>query len=129
MQTDYRTELQRALDEARRRYIERNPASQARHLEAGRYMPGGNTRTVLYNDPFPLGIERGEGCRLWDLDGHEYVDFLGEYTAGIYGHSHPRIQAAVQSALQRGLNLSGHTRMELNLARAVCERFPSVELV
>ena len=41
----------------------------------------------MYFSPFPLTITRGEGARLYDLDGHAYVDFLGEYTAGIFGHS------------------------------------------
>ena len=58
-------------------------------------MPGGNTRTTLHTAPFPLTVVRGEGCRLWDADGHEYIDVLGEYTAGIYGHSHPVIRAAI----------------------------------
>ena len=48
---------------------------------------------------------RGEGARLFDLDGHAYLDFLGEYTAGLYGHSHPVIQAAVERALKSGITL------------------------
>ena len=68
-------------------------------------MPGGNTRTTLHNAPFPLTVVRGEGCRLWDADGHEYIDVLGEYTAGIYGHSHPVIRAAIDKALEPRLEL------------------------
>ena len=45
-------------------------------------MPGGNTRSAIHVDPFPLTMARGEGARLWDIDGHEYVDFLSEFTAG-----------------------------------------------
>ena len=86
-------------------------------------MPGGNTRTVLHYAPFPLGMARGEGCRLWDLDGAEYVDFLGEYTAGIYGHSHPVIRAAVDRALDGGINFGGSNLTEAQFARAVCDRF------
>ena len=86
-------------------------------------MPGGNTRTVLHYAPFPIGIARGEGCRLWDLDGAEYIDFLGEYTAGIYGHSHPKIRAAVDRALDAGINFGGTNLTEAKFARAVCDRF------
>ena len=93
--------LSDALAEARARYVARNPASRAQHECAAAVMPGGNTRTVLFHEPFPLAIARGEGCRLWDADGHEYIDFLGEYTAGIYGHSHPVIRAAIDRALDR----------------------------
>ena len=83
-------DIDTALTEAKEAYVARNPKSFARFVEATAVMPGGNTRTVLHYAPFPLGIARGEGCRLWDLDGAEYIDFLGEYTAGIYGHSHPQ---------------------------------------
>jgi glutamate-1-semialdehyde 2,1-aminomutase len=110
-------------------YVERNPRSFERHSAATSVMPGGNTRTVLYYDPFPLSINRGEGCHLWDADDHEYIDLLGEFTAGVYGHSDPAIRAAIVSALDRGINLSGHTPLEAELARVVCERFPAIELV
>jgi glutamate-1-semialdehyde 2,1-aminomutase len=50
-------------------------------------MPGGNTRSVLFQAPFPLTMVRGEGCWLWDADGHRLLDGLGEFTAGLYGHS------------------------------------------
>ena len=62
--------------------------------------------------PFPLLMARGEGCRLWDADGHRYVDLLGEYTAGLYGHSHPVIRAALDRALDGGWNMGGHGAME-----------------
>jgi glutamate-1-semialdehyde 2,1-aminomutase len=121
--------IEPALAEAREAYIERNPKSLARTVEATAVMPGGNTRTVLHYDPFPLGFTRGQGCRLWDLDGAEYVDFLGEYTAGLYGHSHPVIRAAIDTALDGGINLGGVTVIEARFARAVCARFPSIERV
>ena len=57
------------------------------------------------------------------MDGAEYVDFLGEYTAGIYGHSHPVIRAAVDKALDGGINLGAHNLLEARFARAVCDRF------
>jgi glutamate-1-semialdehyde 2,1-aminomutase len=72
---------------------------------------------------------RGEGARLWDLDGHEYVDFLSEFTAGIFGHSHPAIRRAVEQALEGGLNFGAHNATEPRFAAAICARFPSIELV
>ena len=92
-------------------------------------MPGGNTRSVLFHAPFPLTMVRGEGCRLWDADGHAYVDMLGEYTAGLYGHSNPIIRDAIDTALDGGWNLGGHGVMEARLARTICARFPSIDLV
>jgi glutamate-1-semialdehyde 2,1-aminomutase len=68
--------LAAALDEAKQAYAAENPASAAQHANARDALPGGNTRTVLYYDPFPLAFVRGEGAQLWDLDGHRYTDFL-----------------------------------------------------
>ena len=124
-----RDDAQRAVAAAIGHYQARNPRSLAQASAAATVMPGGNTRSVLYYDPFPLTIARGEASRLWDLDGHEYIDFLGEFTAGIYGHSDPAIRSAIVSALESGLVLSGHTLAEAELARLICQRFPSIDLI
>jgi glutamate-1-semialdehyde 2,1-aminomutase len=118
-----------SVAEAERRYIERNPESLRLHEERAEVMPGGNTRTVIHQTPFPLTIVRGEGARVTDADGHTYDDFLGEFTAGLYGHSHPVIVRAIEEALADGIVLGAPNRYETQLAAAVCERFPSVELV
>ncbi len=117
------TDIETALAEAKEAYVARNPRSLARYIEASAVLPGGNTRTVLHYAPFPLAMERGAGCRLWDMEGREYIDFLGEYTAGIYGHSHPVIRAAVDGALNGGINFGASNITEARFARAICERF------
>jgi glutamate-1-semialdehyde 2,1-aminomutase len=121
--------LDAALDEARARFAAANPRSAARHAAARAAMPGGNTRTVLHHPPFPLAIVRGEGCRIHDLDGHVYLDFLGEYTAGLFGHSNPRIRAAVAEAMEGGITLSSVNTKEAAFAALVRDRFPSIDLV
>ncbi|WP_137388686.1 aspartate aminotransferase family protein [Rhodoligotrophos defluvii] len=121
--------LDQALDQAERRYRGRNPKSAARHEAASRTMPGGNTRTVLHYTPFPVAIVKGEGATLTDLDGHTYTDFLSEYTAGLYGHSNEIIASAVRAALANGVVLGGPNQYEAELARLLCERFPSCEKV
>ena len=128
-QTLANTSAAALLAEARERFVAANPGSLAAHVEATAVMPGGNTRTVLFHTPFPLTMARGEGCRLWDADGHEYIDLLGEYTAGLYGHSNPVIRAAIDTALDGGWNLGGHGVMEARLAALICQRFPSIDLV
>jgi glutamate-1-semialdehyde 2,1-aminomutase len=117
------------LAEAEARYLTANPESRRLHDERARFMPGGNTRTTIHQPPFPLTIVHGEGARLIDADGHEYVDFLGEYTAGLYGHSNAVIVDAIQSALADGFVLGAPNRHEAVLAEAICARFPSIELV
>ncbi|HVC60873.1 MAG TPA: aspartate aminotransferase family protein [Acetobacteraceae bacterium] len=116
-------DIDAVLTEAKEAYVTRNPKSLSRYVEATAVMPGGNTRTVLFYPPFPLAMARAEGCRLWDMDGAEYVDFLGEYTAGLYGHSHPVIRAAVDRALDGGISMGAHNVIEAKFARAVCDRF------
>jgi glutamate-1-semialdehyde 2,1-aminomutase len=122
-------DIEAALAEAEELYRARNPKSLAQHRQACGAMPGGNTRSAIHVDPFPLTMARGEGARLWDIDGHEYVDFLSEFTAGIYGHSHPRIREAIDAALDGGLNFGAHNALEARFAAAICARFPSIELV
>lgn len=118
-----------ALAQARERYIANNPQSESAHRQACLSMPGGNTRTVLYYDPFPLRIESGNGAHITDADGHEYLNFLGEYTAGLFGHSHPIIRAAIERALDGGINLSAHNLHEIRLAELLCKRFSSIERI
>jgi glutamate-1-semialdehyde 2,1-aminomutase len=123
------SDLDAALAEARERYTAQRPRSAEIHAKARAVMPGGNTRTVLFYTPFPTAMARGEGCRLWDVDGHEYLDLCGEYTAGLFGHSEPRIAEAVKAAIDRGINLAAVGENEGRLAGLIVGRFPSVELI
>jgi glutamate-1-semialdehyde 2,1-aminomutase len=123
------TDLTTLVAEAERRYVERHPESRRLHEQRANVMPGGNTRSIIHVPPFPLTIVRGEGARLTDADGNVYVDFLGEYTAGLYGHSHPVLVQAIRAALADGMAFGAPNRYESLLAAAICERFASVELV
>lgn len=119
-----------ALVEAHSVYTRLNQSSLKAHEAARQYQPGGNTRTVLHADPFPLTFASGNGCTLTSLDGHVYTDFLGEYTAGIYGHNNALIRTAIDEALTRGWSFGGNNLYEKELAKLVCERFaPTMELV
>ncbi len=121
--------LAAAVAEAEQRYVAANPASNGLHVERQRSMPGGNTRTVIHVSPFPLTIAKASGATITDVDDHVYIDFLGEYTAGLYGHSHPIILGAVREALADGICFGAPNEYEAGLAAAVCERFPSIDLV
>jgi glutamate-1-semialdehyde 2,1-aminomutase len=121
--------LEARLAAVEARYVEANPLSRQAHLAATEPLPGGNTRSILHFSPYPLTFAKGEGCRLVDLDGHELTDFLGEYSAGLFGHSEPVIQAAIIEALADGIVLGGPNRYEAGLAAAICARFPSIDQV
>jgi glutamate-1-semialdehyde 2,1-aminomutase len=116
-----------AVAEAVERYTCSNLKSLAQHQRAARVLPGGNTRTVLFAAPFPITLVSGHEARVVSLDGREYIDFLGEYTAGIYGHSNAVIAAAITEALAAGVVLGGHTQLEERFACLLIERFPSLE--
>jgi glutamate-1-semialdehyde 2,1-aminomutase len=123
------SDLNASVQEAREHYAAKRPASAALHERACAVMPAGNTRSVLSYGPFPTAMARGEDCRLWDIDGHAYLDLCGEYTAGLFGHSDPRLHATLREALGRGLNLAAVGEAETRLARILCDRFPSVQKI
>jgi glutamate-1-semialdehyde 2,1-aminomutase len=92
-------------------------------------LPGGDTRTSTFFRPFPIVMERGEGCRLWDVDGNEYVDLLNNFTSLVHGHCHPEIVTAVCDQAGLGLSFSAPHRSQGQLAGRLVERFKSVEQV
>ena len=91
-------------------------------------MPGGNTRTVLHYEPFPLTFVRGEGPYLFSADGARYVDFLGEFTAGLYGHSEPAIIEAIRSTLDSGIGFGSTNGLEQRLAPGPTIGVPTITL-
>jgi glutamate-1-semialdehyde 2,1-aminomutase len=127
--TTYAHTLSDTVARIEARYIAAYPKSREHYESATRTMPGANTRHVLYHDPFPVALVSGKGALLRDLDGHEYVDFLGEFTAGLYGHSDPVIKEAIQAVLSKGLALGGPNQYEAQLARLMVDRFPAVDLI
>ena len=121
--------LHAALDEAEQAFSARNPESASNYRASTGSMPGGNTRTVIHFSPFPLTFTRAEGARLWDADGHEYSDFMGEYTAALYGHSDPVILNAIESAMRQGIVRGGANDNEAAFSAAICDRFPAIDRV
>ena len=119
--------LDSAVVEAEQRYVAANPGSAKFNQSAKAVMPGGNTRTTLHYGPFPLTIRSAAGSRVTDVDGHSYVDFINEHTAGVLGHSNPIIQAALKRAIDDGLTLGAPNIYEHDLAAAITARFPAME--
>ena len=121
--------LDAAIAAARQRYADARPESAAWAQRAGVVLPGGTTRSVLAVEPFPIRIIRADGARLWDVDGHQYVDLLGDYTAGLLGHRPEPVLAAASRALENGWALGAVHRDEVVLAELIAARFPSIEQV
>ena len=110
-------------------YIAKTARSRVLHEEACGVMPGGNSRTTTFFDPYPFYITRGEGPRIWDVDGTERLDFNGNYTSLILGHAHRDVVLAIQGAAAHGMSFPGPTEHEIRLAEIITRRIPGMEVV
>ena len=110
-------------------YRARTPRSAALFQRATASLPGGSTRTTVFNEPYPPYIERGRGLQVWDADGNAYRDFLGNYTSLILGHAPPEVVAAVEAQVRRGSAFAAPTETEIELAEELRRRLPSVERI
>jgi glutamate-1-semialdehyde 2,1-aminomutase len=110
-------------------YVEANPKSKAVFEEALKYLPGGSTRSVLHFDPFPMAFSSGRSCYVTSKDNREYLDCVSEYSAAMFGHSHPEILSAIQKATSSGINLGGPGEGEVELAKQIVSRFHSIDKV
>jgi len=77
----------------------------------------------------PRFIARGEGSHLFDADGNEYIDYVGSWGPLLLGHRHPEILEALEKALEIGTSFGAPTEAEIELAEAICEAVPSIEMV
>jgi glutamate-1-semialdehyde 2,1-aminomutase len=108
--------------------------TQSEHLYqvAQEYIPGGvNSPVRAFHGVggTPLFIEKASGAYLTDVDGKQYIDYIGSWGPMILGHAHPQVIEAVQKAAQSGLSFGAPTAIEISLAEKVCEIVPSVEMV
>jgi glutamate-1-semialdehyde 2,1-aminomutase len=106
--------------------------SEAIFERAQKVIPGGVNspvrafRGVGGNPPF---IARGEGARLYDVDGNEYIDYVGSWGPLLLGHCHPAIMDAVRRALETGASFGAPTEREVEMAEAIRDAVPSMEMV
>src|SRR3989475_821905 len=110
-------------------YTAKTVRSRALHEEALAVMPGGNSRTTTFFDPYPFYIQRGQGAHIWDADGNDRLDFNGNYTSLILGHAPPEVVKAIQEAVVHGLSFPGPTEHEVRLAEGLPRRAPPVERI
>ena len=118
-----------SIDDVVAEYTARNPRSLAMHERALGSLPGGNTRSGVNIDPFPIYADSGEGVYLQDLDGHRLLDFVNNASALIFGHAFPAIVEAMQSQVGRGTAFSRPTAIEVEMAELLRKRMSGLELV
>jgi glutamate-1-semialdehyde 2,1-aminomutase len=100
--------------------------------EAARLLPGGvnsPVRAFRGVGGTPFFTQRAKGSRLWDVDGNEYIDYVGSWGPMILGHAHPHVVRAVQEAARDGTSFGTPNPREVRLAQLVCEAFPSIQKV
>src|SRR5437868_3683707 len=110
-------------------YPDPNSRSQKMYDRAQASLPGGNTRTTVFMKPYPIYAARGEGCRVWDLDGNVFIDCINNFTSLIHGHAHPVLIEAATRQLALGSAFGLPTESEVDLAELLVSRLPSVEQV
>ena len=77
----------------------------------------------------PRFVQRAQGAYFWDANGQRYIDYIGSWGPMILGHGHPEVLAAVQSALGEGFSFGAPTEREVELAEAIVEHVPSMDMV
>ncbi|TMF91362.1 MAG: aminotransferase class III-fold pyridoxal phosphate-dependent enzyme [Chloroflexi bacterium] len=103
--------------------------SRELYEQALQVMPGGVTRTSIYSEPYPIYAARGEGCRVWDVDGTRRLDLVVNYTALVAGHAHPAVVEAIREQAARGTSFAAPNPPEVALARELVERIASIEKI
>lgn len=106
--------------------------SQSLFREAKKYIPGGVNSPVRAFKSVggdPLFIRRGDGARFWDVDGNEFLDYIGSWGPHLFGHNPPFIKGALLEALENGTSFGAPTELEVKLAEIITELVPSVERV
>jgi glutamate-1-semialdehyde 2,1-aminomutase len=104
------------------RYAERTKASRGLYERGRQTMPLGVESNFRFFEPYPMYVERAQGARVWDADGHEYIDHALCFGALMVGHAHPAIVAAVRAQSERGLLFGMPHAAMLELAEELTRR-------
>jgi glutamate-1-semialdehyde 2,1-aminomutase len=110
-------------------YRGKTPGSKAHQEKAARYLPGGDTRTATYFAPYPVYMENGSGCYLYDVDGNAYLDMLGNYTSLIHGHAFPAIVEAIREQALNGTVFGSAGAIQYLHAEHLCRRIPGMDMI
>ena len=106
--------------------------SEQLFAEALRFIPGGvnsPVRAFRAVGGQPFFVHKARGSRVWDVDGNEYVDYVGTWGPAILGHAHPKVIQAVQAAAENGTSFGIPNPFEVDMARLICSWLPSVQKV
>jgi len=111
------------------RYIQRTSKSCELDQHAKKSLPGGDTRWATYHLPYPVYMERGQGCRLTDVDGNQYLDFQNNYTSLVHGHAHPAIISAIIEQAGKSVVYGAPSEQQFKLADLLSNRLIGVDQI
>ncbi|KOP64465.1 glutamate-1-semialdehyde aminotransferase [Bacillus sp. FJAT-18019] len=114
------------------RNLRKEELSHSAFEEAKQYIPGGVNSPVRAFKSVgltPIYIDHGEGSRVYDIDGNSFIDYVGSWGPLIMGHAHPEVVEALQETAAKGTSFGAPTLLETKMAKLVCERVPSIEVV
>src|ERR1017187_2048609 len=106
--------------------------SEKLFAEALKYIPGGvnsPVRAFRAVGGHPFFVNKAAGCKLWDVDGNELVDYVLTWGPAILGHAHPKIIAAVKAAAEHGTSFGIPNPFEVTMAKLICSLVPGVQKV
>lgn len=106
--------------------------SQDLFEQAKQYIPGGVNSPVRAFKAVggnPLFIQKGHGSYIWDIEGHQYVDYVLSWGPLILGHAHERVVTGIQEEIEKGTSFGAPTEIEIKLARLITEIVPSIEKI
>lgn len=115
--------LDRLIAEQERQFVQQRPMAERAHRRAITSLAGGVTSNWQISRPQPIWISHGKGSRVWDVDGHEYVDYHGGYGVGMAGHAHAAIVRAVSERVSRGTHFAQPTPDARVVAEELARRF------
>jgi glutamate-1-semialdehyde 2,1-aminomutase len=111
------------------RYLAKTPGSARLYARALKVLPGGVTHDTRYLQPHPLYVERALGPHKWDVDGNEYVDYIGGHGALLLGHNDPFVVQAVREQLAKGTHYGAAHELEVEWAEQITRMVPCAEKV
>jgi glutamate-1-semialdehyde 2,1-aminomutase len=120
---------QEVVQDILKRFKQKSKRSEFHNFNAIKHFPGGDTRSVAYFRPYPIYMEKGKGCYLYDCDGNEYIDFVNNMASLIHGHAHPLIVEAVCSQLEKGTVFASPVEVQYRHAEHLCSRIPAMDMV
>ncbi len=119
------TEISNELE----RYLQSTVKSKALWEEAKQYLPGGDSRNSIFWAPYPIFVDHASGCHVVDSDGVDRLDFIGTMTTLVLGHGPKPVLDAVENQMKQGVVYNAPNAHQIRLAKLLCERIPSFDLV